>query len=491
MRNRKNKTKNESISTNETHTHNEKIKNKKNLYSKFISLPIINNNLSFNDRNQLIFHKKKSFEGFKPKEDKKPRIKIELKANNNPLNIKYLSLDQRKNNDNILFLLKQMKKKEKNNKKFNQIFSKEIFDYSFNVNDSLLLSKNFYKINGKGTEKNTEFKINKLSKTPKRLKNILINELNLTFNNINKNINIKNNKIKENYYYSNVKTENNINEKNKNHKLIIHNIFFEWTNNKMYDKYLDDFINNKNKKLNNSFDLSISLLNNSMKIKTKKNKKIKSEDLKSKTKINFNKKDNSEENENYIKQKFFDILKRFKLINKENLDINYINKSSDENLLDTLSKNNYNNSLKNIYNFNTYNLDSDNNTKLKKEINKKIKNNESSKSKLNEYNEDISFTRFINIKNNEKKKEKENGDIINIINTCNKTNKSVKLENKLNMSVLNYKKNLNELNQINKFREKAKIFDYKWKKQNNNVNNDLSLLNKDNNIMENNINKKF
>ena len=148
-------------------THNEKINPKKNLYSKLISLPIINNNLSFNDRNQLIFHKKKSFEGFKPKEDKKPRIKIELKANNNPLNIKYLSLDQRKNNDNILFLLKQMKKKEKNNKKFNQLFSKEIFDYSFNINDSLLLSKNFYKINGKGTEKNNEFKINKLSKTPK------------------------------------------------------------------------------------------------------------------------------------------------------------------------------------------------------------------------------------------------------------------------------------------------------------------------------------
>ena len=79
---------------------------------------------------------------------------------------------------------------------------------------------------------------------------------------------------------------------------------------------------------------------------------------------------------------------------------------------------------------------------------------------------------------------------MNVLIPDYKANKSVKIERKLNISVLNDKINLKELYQNNKFRGKPKILEYKWKKPNKiNNNNDLIQLNKDN--IENDINKNL
>ena len=522
-RNQQYKTKNEIMFIKESHTHREKIILKTIFSNKLLSLPIINNNnICLSDRNQLTVTNKKSLEGFKPKEDKKARVKLELKNNNNAINIKYLSLNQKSSNDNILLLLKQIKEKNKN-KKYNEILPEELSNDSFIKNNLLLLNKYYYKINDNKKEKNTQFKTNNFSQTPKKLNTIFINEPNISYNNINSIKNYTNNKNHENNYYPALKTENNKNEKNNKQKFIIHNIFFEWMMDKMNQKYLDDFINlNKNEKLNQSFDLSVNILNKSMKIIRKKYKKIKSAELQRKTYMNHDKSDISKdkEKEKEIKKKFFGSLKRYKLINIENMDTKSINKSTYHNLLETLSKDNYKNNLKNIYNYNTnyINIQKEQFEKERRKIlslekidnflgrflrrllnknhpnesNKNIKNNEPSK--FNEYKEDISFNynnRYINTKKNEEKeKEKEKDEIMSVLIPDYKANKSVKIERKLNISVLNDKIKLKELNQNNKFRGKPKILEYKWKKPNKiNNNNDLIQLNKDN--IENDINKNF
>ena len=242
-RNQQYKTKNEIMFIKEPHTHREKIIPKTIFSNKLLSLPIINNNnICLSDRNQLTVTNKKSLEGFKPKEDKKERVKLELKNNNNAINIKYLSLNQKSSNDNILLLLKQIKEKNKN-KKYNEILPEELSNDSFIKNNLLLLNKYYYKINDNKKEKNTQFKTNNFSQTPKKLNTIFINEPNISYNNINSIKNYTNNKNHENNYYPALKTENNKNEKNNNKKFIIHNIFFEWMMDKMNQKYLNDFIN--------------------------------------------------------------------------------------------------------------------------------------------------------------------------------------------------------------------------------------------------------
>ena len=102
-----------------------------NFDNKLLSLPIINKNICFSER--PINLNKKSLEGYKPKEDKKIRNKIETKFNNGEtnLNIKYLSLNQKNNPDSLLYLLKKIKIKENNNYK-NKLINEDLFNNNSN-----------------------------------------------------------------------------------------------------------------------------------------------------------------------------------------------------------------------------------------------------------------------------------------------------------------------------------------------------------------------
>ena len=279
----------ENIYKKESLTHRGNIP-KINLNIKSLQLPIINSNVCYSERIRFNTTKKILKNS---KEEKKFRNKCELnyKENKEP-KIKYLTLKKEDNKDNILFLLRNIKVKN-----VTEIKQKHI---------------------------NRNIKKNK-SKTPKKLKTISINEPNLTYNNnIYLNTNITNNikEKEENKYIAQTKTKDN-------NSMIVHNIYFQWKN--------------KNFDLNKSYDLSISSLSSKNLYKTIKinynneNKKIKSADISRKNNIKI-------DYLNYKDILFEDGINNIsnysiKMINKENIDKNYINIKMIENLLNTLSRN--------------------------------------------------------------------------------------------------------------------------------------------------------
>ena len=121
------------------------------------------------------------------------------------------------------------------------------------------------------------------------------------------------------------------------HKLIIHNIFFEW----IMDKIIS--INcYKKEDLNHSYDLSTNILNR--KIKSRNIKKIKSADfsrknIKIKEAFIFDYNNNNILKKKEIKNKLFDLFDKFKFINKDNIDENFLKTKTIQNLLIFLSKN--------------------------------------------------------------------------------------------------------------------------------------------------------
>ena len=97
--------------------------NQRKKFKNKILLPIIKNNSYFWEKSQDNIHKR-YLEGFKPKEDKKIRHKIKSNHINNGLNIKNLSFDQIKSDDNILLLVNKIKI---NNSKRNKIINDDLF----------------------------------------------------------------------------------------------------------------------------------------------------------------------------------------------------------------------------------------------------------------------------------------------------------------------------------------------------------------------------
>ena len=292
------------INKNESQSPRGNIIPKINMNIKSLKLPIINSNAFYSERIPFNTTKKiqKNF-----KEEKKYRNKYELKnKENKETKIKYLSLKKENNEDNnILFLLRNIKIK----------------------NDSNIKQKNETKIKEKLISRNIE-KYN--YKTPKKLKTILINEPNLTYNNIylNTNIESKIKEKKEENRYSSMKTEIDQN-KNRDNKRIIHNIYFKWA--------IDNI------DLNNSYDLSMNSLSSknlfkNIKIKhNSENKKIKS--------AYISQRNNTKTNIINYKKIFFEdkikniLFNNIKMINEENIDKNFINTKMLKNLLNTLSRN--------------------------------------------------------------------------------------------------------------------------------------------------------
>ena len=498
---------NENLYHKEPQSHHEQIIPKININNKLLSLPIINKNIFFSDRSTFN-SQKKSLEGFKPLEDIKTRNKIESKHNKNGLNIKYLSLNKDKSKDNILLLLNKIKTKERFINYRNRLINDDLFNESFKNKNLVLLNKYCTELKENKKFKNDQKKFNNFSQTPKKLKTIIINEPFLcnTIDSYSKKENIKN-KISENNYYHPVKTE--IDKKEGiNHKLIIHNIFFEWI--------VDNIISNnfyKKEELNRSYDLSTN--NQNRKIKRGNIKKIKSAD--------FSRKNNKIKNafifdynydnilkKNEIKNKIFDLFDRFKFINKDNIDENFIKTKTIQNLLIFLSKNidlNKKN-IKKDFNSNDNNKNlSDTDSEIEENDTKKIlslkdgdnflgrfirrflyknkfgsdnntKNtNDNAFTDIFENKENIndksfSFKDDINIKKNEPiRKEKEK------ISENTKINKSLNLNRKLNISLLNEKIKLIE-DSINKSRDNYKIFPYRNRKSIKNNIYSLSIQNK-------------
>ena len=304
----------EIINKNESQSQRGNIIPKINLNIKSLKLPIINSNACYSER--IPFNTTKKIIK-NSKEEKKIGNKYELKnKENKETKIKYLTLKKENNEDNILFLLRNIKIK----------------------NDSNIKQKNDTKIKIKKKHINRNIDKNNY-KTPKKLRTILINEPNLTYNNIYLNTNVEN-KIKgkkEENKYSSMKTEIDQN-KTKDNKTIIHNIFFKWA--------IDNI------KLNNSYDLSMSSLSSknlfkNIKIKHNNgNKIIKSADISQKN-------NNTKTNIINYKEIFFEnkikniLYNNIKMINKENIDKNFINTKMFNNLLNTLSRNHKLNKSKN------------------------------------------------------------------------------------------------------------------------------------------------
>ena len=464
---------NDIISNKWTQTIRRNNMNKINLNNNLLSLPIINKNLCFSDKKQ------KSFEGFKVKEDKKSRNKIEPKiSNNNILNIKYLSLNRKKSKDNIFSLLKKIKSEDNNIKSQNNIINDDLFNDSFYKKNLILLNKYQNKIKINNISKKSAISFNNIFQSPKKLNTILINEPNSSYETIN--VDIKNLKRFENINSPFVKTENNKNEENKN-QLIIHNIFFKWIMNNLNRSY-----SSKRNEINNSYDLSMNLLNkdNKNKIKNANIKKIKSANLSEKT-IKFKNKfniieDNNNLYEKEINSKLLDSFDSIKIINKDNIDTRYMNINTFQNLLNTLSRNtnlkkNYVDKYTNTTNYTNINNKVKNETEkeeiillskfLVKFYNNKIKNNknvtnyfEEIKLDNNNKNGENKFGKPFLLKNKKINNEIKEKEIEHII-TDYKTNKSEKIDHRLNISILNN----NIMFKENCINNKNKIFNYKNK----------------------------
>ena len=484
-----------------------------NFGNKLLSLPLINKNIVFSDRSPVNINKK-SLEGFKPIEDIKPRTKLETNNNNKSLKIKFLSLEKNKSKDNILFLMNKMNKKNRFIKFRNNLMNKDIFNDTSKKKNLILSKKYFTELKENKNINNKKKNLLVFSKTPKRIKQILIND-NFSFNTLSSNFESKENKNlnTENINYPSVRTEIEKKERN-NHKLRIHYIFFDW----IMKNIITETFNNK-EEINRSFDLSIKRNLSTKKIKNKNNKKIKSADisrnnnLKIKEAFIFDKNDKDTYYKNKLKNKLLDLFDYFKIINKDNIDENYINTKTFENILNILpTKINLNkNYIKKEYTNNKTNNESSEsesdseiikknkkeilslkkgNRFLSKFIHKLLNNNyDNYKSNeiidINENKDNLKDKSFLYKRFIESKKNEENEKEKHKIN--NKVNKSLKLSKKLNISILNDKIKLYE-NNINKSKDNYNIFAYRNRKA---INNNICLTSvKKKNKMERNDNKK-
>ena len=471
-----------------------------------LSLPIIDNKICFSDRIQFSNNNNKnSLKGFKPKEDKELRNKICSKDKHNKLKIKFLSLHkENKSRNNIFLLLKKIKIKDINDKYQLDSINDDFFNNdSLNKNNLILLNKYYYGFKEDKKINNNIKKVGNYSQTPKKLKTILINGSNLPYNTINSNTNPRN--IRDKIYGKNIlnyiKTENNKKEEIRN-KLIIHNIFFEWvlhTINNLDNNHLN-LILNKNIDANHSYDSSSYSLNNlNKKIKTHKMhnniKKTKSADILINNKIR-NKFIIEDDSDSEFKNKLINaLIDRVKFINKDNIDFNNLNSDSFINLLNILIRNlssrrKYINKTNNVNKKDENDIDYDeiiidrNNKKLlleksnnflgkfiQKFIQKSLKTHENDNIKNNEIlktieNKEDTIDNSLFIKrylDNKKivEKEKQNENICNNYNS----NKSVKIERKLNISNLNEKINFKGYNE-EKTKSKNNILEYKKRKSN-------------------------
>ena len=481
-----------------------------NLNKELISLPNINNNNYLSsDRSILNIHKI---------EEKKTRNKIGFNARiKNKFKITNLSLNKEKYKDDILSILKNIKIKKSNinnnsinNNKHLLLLSKFIDEYN-NKNEILsnsLNNKSYIELRLKNKS------VDIFSKTPKKLKTIIIDAPNL-LRTSHKNTEIKS----RNYDFSPIKTE--VNKKEENHKLIIHNIFFDWLKNHFIKSKRNIFT----KKVihNRSYDSLLKVINSSIiDIDSKKKintKKIKSSDLLRNNITNFHDDGGNDNesitisNEDYLKRKMNIFNHNIKFINEENIDIKYantqlfknllcnINKSKDKkyNIKNTISNtsNNSNNiyknmdfldesfqinnkykkvfylnKLRNYINLPKINKNiNDNNDFLSRFIYKllfkdKNINNDNEKQNINEYNknnENKDNDIFIKYKN----KENKINEIKNVINIENKENNKVtenKIEYKLNIPdlIAQSKLKISNKNSIKK-EDRYKIIEYNGK----------------------------
>ena len=513
---------NKILSTKGTQIYNENNIPTINFNNKLLSLPLINKNIVFSDRSPINTYKK-SLEGFKPIEDIKTRTKLDTNNINKSLKIKYLSLNQNKSKDNILLLMdKKNNIKSRFIKYRNNLINDELFNGTSKKRRLILLNKFFTELKNNKLNNNKKKNFHIFSKTPKKIKQILINDI-LSFNSLDSNFENKNNKIinTENINYPSVRTEIEKKERN-NHKLIIHNIFFDWIMNNIITKNFDE-----KKELNRSYDLLINMEKSNKKIKRMNNKKIKSADfsrndnLKIKEAFIFDKNDEEKYYKNKMKNKFFDIFRNFKFINKDNIDENYINVNTFQNIFNIISKKvNINkkyikkHETTNNYNYiNNDNSESDTDSEIieknKKEIlslkngnhflgkfiNKLLTNYNIHKDKEIIYNNDnkeniidnsFLYKRYIEPKKKEQKEKEKHKEI----NKINKVNKSLKLNKKLNISLLNEKINLHENGIINKSKDNYNLFAYRNKKA---INNNICLTSakKKNKIERNDNNKNY
>ena len=98
-------------------------------------LPIISKHGLLYSTNRLLTLNKKSLEGFKPIEDNKIRNKFKLKNINNPLSIKYLSLNENKEEEFDKYVTSLLKKDKNKN------FSISNLRYSTNINNEEFFNK--------------------------------------------------------------------------------------------------------------------------------------------------------------------------------------------------------------------------------------------------------------------------------------------------------------------------------------------------------------
>ena len=475
------------ISRNELHTYNEKVLPKKNLNNKLLSLPLINNDICFTDRSPLNIHKT-SLECLKPIEDKKIRTKIAPKGINNELKIKYLSFDREKKK-NLFSLLKKKKIEDSNIKIQKNLLNDDLFkNNTSNLKDLILLNKYYNEVNKSKKIKTNLKKYQNLSNIPNKLRTISINEPNLSYNTTNVNNTIASsvkNRINE-YNYKPYKKKIIKPNKEKNNDLIVHNIFFEWNHDKDNSNYFNnDYLNmvlNEDDDFNHSFDLLLNAyIKNQKIIKKFENKKVKSAGISRKThnliKIKFDFKDKKEIlNKDKVMNKFTHNLN---IINKENIDLKYLNPKALKKLKNIVSRNkssNINNKYKTV-NINIENigerekiyidkkqillLKKYNNNFAIRFLEKFFNRNQKQKEKLNfidgepsiinEYEESTDLNKTNSFKKNSliqknetmgkgREREIEKGN--NIENNTykeSKINKSVKLNHKLNISNLKEK----------------------------------------------------
>ena len=453
------------------------INQRKKFKNKILYLPIIKNNSYFWEKNPDDIHKR-YLEGFKPKEDKKIRHKIKSNHINNGLNIKNLSFDQIKSDENILLLVKKIKI---NNSKRNKIINDDLFNNDMATKKNLIILNKYY-----NSLNNTEIK-----SYPHKIKKILITEPNLSYDgiNINNNFTSSENKINE-FNYSSYSKRINDKIKEKNNKLIIRNIFFKWT-----DEINFNYFNNINSKLikkkidglNISDDSPFNFLIGTEKIKNIDNKLIKSADLSkynhNRNKIKFNfEKNIDDSNKNPEINKSFD---KINIVNKDKDDIKNL-KSEKSNVISIKesSQNKSNSFIQNI----EENNDKNNNLHKEQKINKKINSNLSDKKKENTTSQQFQIS-----ENENKIKSSKISENINDKSIKNLDSKEKNINNNALISnhekINKEKKGIDE--PINLFRKSNKNDTQKMKNIENDDNYNVNSINSINNLNKKSSNKNF
>jgi len=419
---------------------NENINPKKNIKNKILYLPIIKSNSYFYEKSPINIHKG-YLEGFKPKEDKKIRHKIDSSGNNKGLNIKNLSFEQNQRDDDDILLLVNKVKIFNSNKK--NIINDNFFNNDLSIKRNLIILNKYYNSLNK-----TE-----INENPHKIKKILINEPNLSFDGININnhyTNIKD-KIHE-FNFSPYCKKNNDKKKEKNdNKSVIHNIFFKWIDEINFNNFTKinfGLIKKKINGLNLSYDSSSNSLNGIEKLHHIDNQIIKSAYL---SKNNYNR--------NKIKfnnEKIIDIFNTNKELNKSFEKIGITNKDNND-IKNLKSENSENISIRESSQFKSNSFieiiaeDNDENTNINKEekISKKIISNLSKKDKKTELKENNIYNQIQNFENENKIKihkisEKTNDKLIKNFGLMENNNNNININNNI---IIN---NINNINNNNK-----------------------------------------